>query len=145
VTKRRSSPHFRKRKRVEDNEVPGPFRAFLLTPLRHWHTFNPFSSPWSFAMRTFLCLVLLSALIGCAKSDARSLDVERAPELAVQSASEPLPMPPKEQIGDEESHGDAVTIQIIEVTNPDGSKRRVGKEITPGVNNPRLFEINRLP
>jgi hypothetical protein len=97
-------------------------------------------------MRTFLCLLLLSALIGCAKSDARSLDVEQAPELGVQS--EDLPMPKEKLIVDKEPCGieaveGVVRIQIIEVVNPDGSKRRVGKEITPGVNNPRLFEINQ--
>jgi hypothetical protein len=52
-------------------------------------------------MRTFLCLVLLSAVVGCAKSDARPLDVERAPELSVQPTSEPLPMP-KVDVGEQQ-------------------------------------------
>jgi hypothetical protein len=52
-------------------------------------------------MRTFLSLVLLSAAIGCARSDARpAKTVERAPELATQSTSESLPMP-KTDVGEQ--------------------------------------------
>jgi hypothetical protein len=60
-------------------------------------------------MRTFLRLVLLSAVIGCTRSDARpAKTVERAPEIAVQPAPIPEPFavldlgpPPKGLTADE--------------------------------------------
>jgi hypothetical protein len=52
-------------------------------------------------MRTPVSIFLLSALIGCARTDARPANVERAPELATQPTSESLPMP-RQDVGRQE-------------------------------------------